>query len=206
MPERKFSLSDVVPCTSEVSERSEIIYSMTNNQEIINGWDNDANLTIKNWYHGLKEYLYIYKFILDENYRLSTNLSILSIIFSTGLSIFSGIKSNFNLASSSDIVGIIGNLIVSGIILSSKKIINVDLNETIRIFIEKVDRFMGTIYAQIALSPVYRMNASQFFENNKKEYTRIIMLVPNVSLHELEKAKQSYQKVVMFSLKKYDNC
>jgi len=58
----------------------------------VNGWDNDANITITNWYKTFKQQSFIYQAVLDKNRKMSDRLAVASIISSALLGIFSGFK------------------------------------------------------------------------------------------------------------------
>ena len=64
---------------------------------------------------------------------------------------------------------------------------------SIRNYVIEVDEFLGQISAQVLKSPIYRMNADDFFKQHNDKYTKIIMSAPNISLGEISKAKKLYK-------------
>jgi hypothetical protein len=161
-----------------------------------NGWDDDANITIKNWYQILKQQSFIYQHVLDKNKQIADKLSILSIVSSSVLGIFSGFKLWINnidtFQTISDIILMLLNFVVAMITAMSKRYIDDKKNEKIRLYIEDVDNFVGIISAQVLNSPVYRMNADRFFKINNAKYTQLISNSPNLSITEINEGKQKY--------------
>jgi hypothetical protein len=162
----------------------------------IMGWDNDANKTIKNWFMLFKEYRYRYQFIYDRNMRRASILSVLSAISSTILGILSAFKlwqdENSTFRVVSDITLMIFNFTIAVIIAISKRLLDDVKNEKIRKYIEEVDKFLGVISAQALKSPIYRMDAKMFFDENNSIYTKLFTDAPNLSLKELQLAKSKY--------------
>jgi len=165
-------------------------------KEIINNWDNEANNTLKNWYYAFKEISHIYQFTLDRNYKISEKLHIASIVSSSTLSIFAGIKlwlpDDINFQTSTNVIMLISNLVIAGITTMSKRYIDDNRNEKIKIYIEEVDKFMNLIYAEYCLSPCYRTNAKDFFKSKNDQYTKLMISSPNLSIKEMEEAKKNY--------------
>jgi hypothetical protein len=162
----------------------------------MNGWDNDANLTITNWYKTLKQQSFIYQFVLDKNKKISDRLAIISIISSASLGIFSGFKLWVNndtvFQTISNILLMLFNFIVALITAASKRYIDDKRNETIRAYVEEIDIFIGELSAQVLNSPVYRMNADKFFKQNNNKYTKLISSAPNLSLKEINDGKKQF--------------
>jgi hypothetical protein len=165
-------------------------------QDNINGWNDSANTTIKNWYKIFKQQSFTYQWILDKNRRMSDNLNVLSIISSSLLGIFSGFKlwidSDAMFQTVSNIMLMFMNFIVALITALSKRYIDDERNEAIRTYIEEVDSFLGEISAQVLKSPVYRMQADEFFKQNNDKYTRLISIMPNLSIYEISESKKIY--------------
>jgi hypothetical protein len=166
-------------------------------KEVINEWDDNANITLRNWYYAFKEISHSYQYILDRNYRISSKLSLASVVSSSALSIFAGIKlwipDDKIFQSSSNIVMLVSNLVIAGITTMSKRYIDDNRNEKIRTYIEEIDKFMNLVYAQYCLSPVYRINAKEFFKSNNEKYTSLMISAPNLSISEMEMAKRNYK-------------
>jgi hypothetical protein len=164
----------------------------------INGWDHDANETIRNWYHLFRQQSFIYQTVLDYNLKISDRLSIVSIISSGLLGIFSAFKlwvdNDIIFQTVTNIMMIFFNFIVAIITATSKKYIDDKRNDEIRVYINAVDSFLGEISAQVLKSPVYRMNADKFFRQNNDKYTKLITSGPNLSLSEISDGKQRFQK------------
>ena len=55
----------------------------------VNGWDENAVETVRNWRILFKENKYIYGWVLEKNYRISTNLNLISVISSSAMGCFS---------------------------------------------------------------------------------------------------------------------
>lgn len=172
-------------------------------KEIYNGWDENANITIKNWFKIFKQQSFIYQWILDRNRKMSDKLSIASIVSSSILGIFSGFKlwinddALFNMIS--DILLMFLNFFVAILTATSKKYIDDQRNETLRVYIEEIDSFLGEISAQVLKSPIYRINATEFFSTNNDKYTKLISSAPSLSINELNKSKLEYQKYINYS-------
>lgn len=175
----------------------------TNNTNITNdnGWDKNANLTIKNWYKTFRQQSFIYQWILDRNQKMSDKLSIASIVSSSLLGIFSGFKiwihNDIVFDTVSNIILMLLNFGVAILTAASKRYIDDQRNEQIRIYIEEVDCFLGEIAAQVLKSPIYRMNATEFFNMNNDKYTKLITKVPNLSINEINKSKKVYESYLI---------
>ena len=172
-----------------------VVETVFNNKLDINGWDNDANITAKNWYKLFKQQSFIYQLILDKNIKMGDKLTYISIISSTLLGIFSGFKiwiDNVLFQTVSNILLMLFNFIVALITATSKKYIDDKRNENLRIYIEEVDSFLGEISAQVLKAPIYRMNADEFFKSNNNNYTRLISTAPNLSINEIKHGKTQY--------------
>lgn len=172
-------------------------------KEIYNGWDENANITIKNWFKIFKQQSFIYQWILDRNRKISDKLSIASVVSSSLLGIFSGFKlwinddELFNMVS--DILLMFLNFFVAILTTASKRYIDDQRNETIRVYIEEIDSFLGEISAQVLKSPIYRIDATEFFSTNNDKYTKLISSAPSLSINELNKSKLEYQKYINYS-------
>lgn len=179
---------------------SNIVNNMLNVNDNINGWDDNANTTIKNWYKIFKRQSFIYQWILDRNRLISDRLSVASIISSSLLGIFSGFKLWINndilFQTTSDIILMLLNFCVALLTSASKRYIDTQRNEIIRVYIEKVDSFLGEISAQVLKSPIYRIKASDFFNLNNDKYTELISTSPNLSIHELNISKIVYNTYI----------
>jgi multisubunit Na+/H+ antiporter MnhF subunit len=170
---------------------------LNKNNNSINGWDKDANLTINNWYKLFRQQSFIYQWVLDRNRKISDRLTVLSIISSSILGIFSGFKlwiDNDSLFQTvSNIILMLLNFVVAMITAVSKRYIDDKRNEVIRVYIEKIDVFIGEISAQVLNSAVYRKNADVFFKQNNNKYTRLITSAPNLSIYEINEGKRKYK-------------
>jgi len=162
----------------------------------INGWDNEANTTIKNWYHTFKQQSYIYQWVLDNNKRMSDRLTTTSILTSSLLGIFTGFKlwildETFQMAS--NIILTLCNFLVALITAMSRKYSDDKRQDSIRNYVRELDEFLGIISAQVLKSPIYRTNADDFFRTNNDKYTMLIMSAPNMSLDEISHSKKLYK-------------
>ena len=63
----------------------------------------------------------------------------------------------------------------------------------IRNYVFELDEFLGIISAQVLKSPIYRTNADDFFKAYNDRYTKIVTSAPNISLGEINKAKNLYE-------------
>lgn len=165
--------------------------------DIINGWDDSANRTLVNWYHAFEELSYSYQYILDRNFSISTSLSVVSILSSSALGIFSGFKlwiqNDEAFKSSSDAIMLVSNFVVAAITTMSKRYIDDSRNEKIKAYVAELDSFLGLICAQITVTPEYRMPAKKFYESYMKDYTKLMITMPNMSIKEMSKAKEQYK-------------
>lgn len=165
----------------------------------VNGWDSDANLTIKNWYHTFRQQSYIYQWVLDYNDIMSERLAIASILTSSILGIFTGFKlwiGNNTFQTTSDVISLLTNFAIALITAMSRRYGDDKRSDSIRHYITQVDEFLGEISAQVLKSPVYRMNADDFFKKNNDKYTELITSAPNMTLDELNTAKKEYSKYI----------
>jgi hypothetical protein len=180
---------------------NDMLRHTSNTVGIINGWDNDATLTIKNWYKIFKQQSFIYQWILDQNINMADKLTIVSIISSSALGIFSGFKlwidQDMIFQTVSNIILMLFNFLIALITTLSKRYIDDKRNEKIRNYIEELDNFLGEISAQVLKSPVYRMNADEFFKLNNDKYTKLITSAPNLSISELNQGKSQYKNYII---------
>jgi hypothetical protein len=163
----------------------------------INGWDTNANETIQNWFDTCKEYRWRYQFILDRNYWFAGQLNTVSIVFSSILSIFSGIKlwqKKDIFQDASNVVMLVSNSVIAGITTLSKKYIDDSRNEKIRVFVEKMDKFIGSIHAQVSVAPIYRIESYLFINQHTPDYTQLMTNCPNLTTTELDIAKRRYRE------------
>ena len=167
------------------------------NNKNINGWDDDANNTLNNWYELFKQQSFIYQWILENNKKISNKLILTSIIASSTLGIFSSFKlwiKNDTFIMVSDLLLMLSNFSVALITSYSKSYIDDKRDELIRIYIEEVDELLGEISGQVLKSPIYRVNAGDFFKDHNYKYTKLITYLPNISLYELNESKKEYEK------------
>jgi hypothetical protein len=173
--------------------------SIDNIKPSTNGWDDDANDTIRNWYNTFKENSYIYQYIIDRNQKIASKLNLISIVSSSVLGIFSSFKlwlhSDYLFSVTSDIMLIFFNFGIAAITSTSKNYLDGERNERIKSYIEQNDKFVGELAAQVLKSPIYRMNAMEFFTQNNDIYTKLITTAPNLSLDEITRAKDKYNKI-----------
>lgn len=171
--------------------------SSNSDDEIINGWDDDANNTINNWYDLFKQQSFIYQWVIERNKKISNNLMIVSIFASSTLGIFSSFKlwiKNKEFILVSDVLLMITNFSIAFITNYSKSYIDDKRNDLIRIYIDEVDELLGEISAQVLKSPTYRDNANDFFKNHNYKYTKLITCIPNISIYELNESKKDYEE------------
>jgi hypothetical protein len=179
-----------------LKDEDNMIRNMINKTDNNNGWDDDANITIKNWYNIFKQQSFIYQLILDKNRLISDRLSVISIISSTSLGLFTGFKlwkeNDIIFQTTSNIILMLSNFSVAIMTALSKRYIDDKRNESITQYIEHVDIFLGEISAQLLKSTHYRMNADEFFKINNDKYTSLISSAPSLSISEIEYGKKQY--------------
>ena len=164
--------------------------------DIINGWNDDAINTINNWYNLFKQQSFIYQWILDRNNKISNKLMITSIIASSALGIFSSFKlwvKDEVFKTASDVLLMLSNFSVALITGYSKSYLDDKRNELIKIYIEEVDELLGEISGQILKSPIYRVNAVDFFRDHNYKYNKLITYAPNISIYELNESIEEYK-------------
>lgn len=183
--------------TKTINGKEQNYIDKPNDNKIINEWDTNAIQTLNNWYATFKELSFCYQYILDRNYKISTALSMISVVSSSTLSIFSGFKlwiqNDMTFQSASDIFMMISNFAVAAITTMSKRYIDDARNEKIKSYVSELDGFMGLICAQITLTPEFRMPATKFFETQMKQYTKLMITMPSISIKEMKIAKQNYE-------------
>lgn len=175
-----------------------------NSDDNLNGWDDNATITINNWYSLFKQQSFIYQWVLERNKKISNKLMLISIISSSILGIFSSFKlwiNNDKFNTTSDILLMLSNFSISLITGYSKSYIDDKRNELIKIYIDEVDELLGELSAQIINSPKYRVNAEQFFRDHNYKYTKLITHNPNISIYELNESKKEYDEF----MKHYNN-
>ena len=162
-----------------------------------NGWDDNANNTINNWYSLFKQQSFIYQWVLERNKKISNKLMLASIIASSTLGIFSSFKlwiKDETFSKTSDLLLMLSNFSVALITGYSKSYMDDKRNELIKIYIDEVDELLGEISAQVLKSPIYRMNAGDFFRDHNYKYTKLITNLPNISIYELNQSVKEYEE------------
>jgi len=170
--------------------------SSDSSNKLDNGWDKEANNTINNWYNLFKQQSFIYQWVLERNKKISDKLLFTSIIASSSLGIFYSFKlwvKNEIFNTTSDILLMLSNFSVALITSYSKSYIGDKRNDLIRIYIDEVDELLGEISGQILKSPVYRMNANDFFRDHNYKYNKLITYLPNISIYELNESVKEYE-------------
>lgn len=168
-------------------------YRVTN----VNGWDENAVETVRNWRILLKENKYIYEWVLEKNYRISTNLNLISVISSSAMGCFSAFKlwvqDDRTFQATSDIIMLFSNFLIAAITTTSKRYIDDNRNEKIRNYLEEVSRFLGNITSELIKTAEYRMNADKFIRTQQEIYSKLIINKPSITIGELTAAKNAYR-------------
>jgi phage host-nuclease inhibitor protein Gam len=168
-------------------------YKVTN----INGWDENAIETVRNWRILFKENKYIYEWVLEKNYKISTNLNLISVVSSSMMGCFSAFKlwiqDDRTFQATSDIIMLFSNFLIAAITTSSKRYIDDNRNEKIRNYLEEVSRFLGNITSELIKTAEYRMDADKFIKTQQEIYSKLIINKPNISISELTAAKNAYK-------------
>jgi len=128
---------------------------------------------------------------------MSERLAIASILTSSILGIFGGFKlwiPDPTFQTYSDIIFILTNFVVALITALSRRYGDDKRTDSIRKYVSEIDEFLGEISAQVLKSPVYRMNADDFFRENNDKYTKLIISAPNMTLDEISKSKNLYKE------------
>jgi phage host-nuclease inhibitor protein Gam len=163
----------------------------------VNGWDKNAVETVRNWRILFKENKYIYEWVLEKNYKISTNLNLISVVSSSVMGCFSAFKlwiqDDKTFQASSDIIMLFSNFLIAAITTSSKRYIDDNRNEKIRNYLEEVSRFLGNITSELIKTAEYRMNADKFIKTQQEIYSKLIINKPNISISELTAAKNAYK-------------
>ena len=179
-------------CTS-----SALIYNTGYTVTNVNGWDKNAVETVRNWRILFKENKYIYEWVLEKNYKISTNLNLISVVSSSVMGCFSAFKlwiqDDKTFQASSDIIMLFSNFLIAAITTSSKRYIDDNRNEKIRNYLEEVSRFLGNITSELIKTAEYRMNADEFIKTQQEIYSKLIINKPNISISELTAAKNAYK-------------
>jgi len=165
----------------------------------VNGWDKNAVETVRNWRILFKENKYIYEWVLEKNYKISTNLNLISVVSSSVMGCFSAFKlwiqDDKTFQATSDIIMLFSNFLIAAITTSSKRYIDDNRNEKIRNYLEEVSRFLGNITSELIKTAEYRMNADEFIKTQQEIYSKLIINKPNISIIELPAAKQAYKNI-----------
>ena len=182
-----------------------LIRSDSFTQEPINGWDNDAMKTITNWYDIFKQQSFMYQWILEKNLKISNKLIMASIIASSALGIFTSFKiwinkDSFNTVS--DLFLMLSNFSIALMTGYSKSYVDNRRNESIKHHIQEIDELFGEICAQLLKSPVYRMNANDFFKEHNNKFTKLMSSTPSMTIYELKQSKKEYE---LFKKNFYNN-
>ena len=163
----------------------------------VNGWDENAIETVRNWRILFKENKYIYEWVLEKNYKISTNLNLISVVSSSIMGCFSAFKlwiqDDKTFQATSDIIMLFSNFLIAAITTSSKRYIDDNRNEKIRNYLEEVSRFLGNITSELIKTAEYRMNADKFIKTQQEIYSKLIINKPNISISELTAAKNAYK-------------
>ena len=178
-------------CTS-----SALIYNTGYTVTNVNGWDKNAVETVRNWRILFKENKYIYEWVLEKNYKISTNLNLISVVSSSVMGCFSAFKlwiqDDRTFQATSDIIMLFSNFLIAAITTSSKRYIDDNRNEKIRNYLEEVSRFLGNITSELIKTAEYRMNADKFIKTQQEIYSKLIINKPNITISELTAAKNAY--------------
>jgi len=170
------------------------MYSRVSN---VQGWDEYAVITVQNWRLLFKEYKYIYEWILERNHKISTHLNLISVVSSSMMGCFSAFKlwvqDDRTFQASSDIIMLFSNFLIAAITTSSKRYIDDNRNEKIRNYLEDVNKFLGTISAELIKSPEYRMHADEFIKSQQEIYAKLSTNKPNITISELTAARNAYK-------------
>jgi len=176
---------------------SAIIYDTGYRVSNVNGWDENAVETVRNWRILLKENKYIYEWVLEKNYRISTNLNLISVISSSAMGCFSAFKlwvqDDRTFQATSDIIMLFSNFLIAAITTSSKRYIDDNRNEKIRNYLEEVSRFLGNITSELIKTAEYRMNADKFIRTHQEIYSKLLVNKPSITIGELTAAKNAYR-------------
>jgi len=176
---------------------SAIIYDTGYLVSNVNGWDENAVETVRNWRILLKENKYIYEWVLEKNYRISTNLNLISVISSSAMGCFSAFKlwvqDDRTFQATSDIIMLFSNFLIAAITTTSKRYIDDNRNEKIRNYLEEVSRFLGNITSELIKTAEYRMNADKFIRTHQEIYSKLLVNKPSISIGELTAAKNAYR-------------
>lgn len=179
------------------SMRSPFMYQTAFTPSNINGWDENAVQTIRNWRILFKENKYIYEWILEKNYKISTNLNLISVVSSSLMGCFSAFKlwiqDDRTFQATSDIIMLFSNFLIAAITTGSKRYIDDNRNEKIRNYLEEVSQFLGNITSEIIKTPEYRMNANKFIRTQQEIYSKLIINKPSITISELTAAKNAYK-------------
>lgn len=198
--------SDTFTDSSSDEPKQNINNNSTFNFISDNGWNQETTNTIKNWYHLFKQQSFIYQYILDNNIKIGNKLILGSVVASSLLGVFSGFKiwkdDNDYFQQISNVILMLSNFSISFITGVSKIYIDDKRNEQIRIYIEEVDNFLGSIIVQLLNDSSHRINAEQFFKENNILYSKLLTNAPNISLKELNNGKKAYLE---FNKNKLDN-
>jgi uncharacterized protein YukE len=163
----------------------------------VNGWDENAVETVRNWRILLKENKYVYAWVLEKNYRISTNLNLISVISSSAMGCFSAFKlwvqDDRTFQATSDIIMLFSNFLIAAITTTSKRYIDDNRNEKIRNYLEEVGRFLGNITSELIKTAEYRMNADKFIRTQQEIYSKLLINKPSITIGELTAAKNAYR-------------
>ena len=163
----------------------------------VNGWDENAVETVRNWRILFKENKYIYEWVLEKNYKISTNLNLISVVSSSIMGCFSAFKlwiqDDKTFQATSDVIMLFSNFLIAAITTSSKRYIDDNRNEKIRNYLEEVSRFLGNITSELIKTAEYRMNADKFIKMQQEIYSKLIINKPNITISELTAAKNAYR-------------
>lgn len=163
----------------------------------VNGWDENAVETVRNWRILFKEIKYIYEWILEKNHRISMNLNLISVISSSAMGCFSAFKlwvqDDRTFQATSDIIMLFSNFLIAAITTTSKRYIDDNRNEKIRNYLEEVGRFLGNITSELIKTAEYRMNADKFIRTQQEIYSKLIINKPSITIGELTAAKNAYR-------------
>jgi len=181
-----------VACTS-----SAIVYNTGYKVSNVNGWDENAVETVRNWRILFKENKYIYEWVLEKNHRISTNLNLISVISSSAMGCFSAFKlwvqDDRTFQATSDIIMLFSNFLIAAITTTSKRYIDDNRNEKIRNYLEEVSQFLGNITSELIKTAEYRMNADKFIRTQQEIYSKLLVNKPSITIGELTSAKNAYR-------------
>ena len=193
------------------NERSPLLFDVVSNNSheqidqnnIINNWTLENNITITNWKEILMKTSFIYQYLLDKYKTRLNYIMIVSLLFSTLATLIAAIETTIqgvgkdkhtSIIFTVSIIGVLINAIVTFINGFIKIYKFDDILTSYTAYNEKVDGLCYVLIDQLGQPLELRDNATIFIAKHSEKYLNIMKDTPSISTSDLNEATAQYNK------------